>query len=149
MLPNKELVYDEIELSKELGHSVIFATKAAARAYARATEDMDPIYYDDAAAQACGYERAVVPSGFHIQYTAMKWATGQQLYVPQGSVHVRQNYEIFREVYHGDRLTTIVTISDKYIKQGRKYVTYRCTIINQRDEIVAINEFTNLLAEEG
>lgn len=149
MLPNKGLVYDEIELSKELGHSVIFATKDAALAYARATEDMDPIYYDDAAAQACGYERAVVPSGFHIQYTAMKWATGQQLYVPQGSVHVRQNYEIFREVYHGDRLTTIVTISDKYIKRNRKYVTYRCTVINQRDEIVAINEFTNLLAEEG
>jgi len=144
----KTSLYDQFELGKELGQSVIFATRDVALAYARVTEDMDPIYYDDAAAQACGYERAVVPSGFHIQYTAMKWATGQQLYVPQGSVHVRQNYEIFREVYHGDRLITKVTISDKYIKRDRKYVTYRCTVINQRDEIVAISEFTNLLPEE-
>ena len=148
-MPNTGLRYDEIQLGQELGRSVIYATKDAALAYARVTEDLDPIYYDDAAAQACGYKRAVVPGGFHIQYTAMKWATGQGFYVPQGSIHVKQNYQIFQEVYHGDRLTTIVTISDKYIKRERRYITYRCTIMNQREEVVAISEFTNLLAEEG
>jgi acyl dehydratase len=139
--------YDSVEVGTILGSSVNFATKEAIADYADAIEDFDPIFRDEQQALKAGYKKIIAPPGFHIQYTGMKWAIGQDKYVPQGSVHVKQLYEIFQLVYEGDCLTTIVSIADKYEKKGRKYLVYKAAVTNQHGDIVAVNEMTNILAE--
>ncbi len=139
--------YDSVEIGAILGSSINFATKEAILDYADAVEDFDPVFRNEEEAIKAGYKKIIAPPGFHIQYASMKWAIGQEKYVPQGSVHVKQKYEIYGLVYEGDCLTTTVSIADKYEKKGRKYLVYRAAVTNQDGDIVAVNEMTNILAE--
>ena len=142
------LTYDKAVIGQVLGVAVNFATKEAIRAYAEVTEDFDPIYWDEEYAKACGYPGIVAPSGFCIQYTDMKVAIGQDNYVPQGSVHVKQNYQLSGFICAGDQLTTTVLVKDKYEKKGRHYIDYCSTVTNQRDEVVCVSDYINIIAED-
>ena len=141
------LRYADAVVGEHLGTAVNFATKEAIRAYAEVTEDHDPIYWNEDAAKAAGYPGIVAPSGFCLQYTDIKVAVGQDRYVPQGSVHAKQHYELHGFICAGDCLTTTVTIGDKYEKKGRHYVDYRCEVTNQRGEVVCVSDYINILAE--
>lgn len=136
--------FEALEVGKVLGTSVNYVTRASIMDYIKAVEDDDPIFQSPEDAKAAGFEGVVAPPNFHLQYTAMKWATGQAGYVPQGSVHVRQKYKLTGLVYEGDCLTTTVSISDKFVKKERQYVVYRVQVTNQLGT-VCISEFINML----
>ena len=137
--------YDSLEVGRELGSSVDFVTQASILDYARAVEDLDPVYFDLEAARAAGYDNMVAPAGYHLRYSAMKWATGQAGYVPQGSVHIRQQHKLMGLAYVGDCLTTTVSIAEKYEKKGHQYVAYQIQIANQQGKIICISNFINML----
>jgi len=136
------LDYDSLKIGQDLGTSINYVSKASIADYATATEDHDPIYFDLEDAQMAGYENIVAPAGFHLQYTPMKWATGQSGYLPQGAVHVRQQYSLFGPVYVGDWLTTTVSVAEKYQKKGRNHVVYRLHITNQHGNAVCLANLT-------
>lgn len=142
------LKYEEAVVGKVLGEAINYITRESIQAYVRVAEDNDPIYWDKKAANEAGFSDIVAPAGYHLQNTDMKVAVGQRYYVPQGSIHVRQAITIYQPALLGDRLTTTVTIADKYEKKGRKYVTYRSTVVNQRGELVCTSDYTNILAGE-
>lgn len=144
---NMFLDFEAIRVGQVLGTSVNFVTSSAIRDYAQAVEDLDPVYFDDAEAKRAGYPGIVAPAGFTLQYSAVKWATGQAGYVPQGSVHVRQEHALHGLIHEGDCLSTTVSVGDKYIKKGRCYLVHNIAITNQRGQTVCVSCFTNLLPE--
>ena len=139
--------YEEAVVGQCLGSAVNYATREAIQAYARSTEDYNPIYWDEDAAKKAGYRTVIAPGGFHLQYTAFKWATGVARYFPRGSIHIKERYGLLKNVFAGDCLTTTVFISDKYQKKGRDHIVYRLEITNQDNELVGFNEMDLILSE--
>ena len=144
---NMFLDFAGIQVGQVLGSSVNFATPAAIMDYAQAVEDFDPVYFDEKEALRAGYEGLVAPAGFTLQYASVKWATGQAGYVPQGSVHVRQQHTLSGLVRAGDCLTTTVSVGEKYEKKGRYYLVHQIDITNQHGHRVCASRFVNLLPE--
>ncbi len=144
---NLFLCFADIRVGQILGASVNFVTQAAIADYARAVEDFDPVYFDEKEARRQGYPGLIAPAGFTLQYAAVKWATGQAGYVPQGSVHVRQEHKLFGLVLEGDCLRTTVSVGDKYVKKDRYYLVHHIDVTNQRGERVCASRFINLLPE--
>ena len=141
------LKFADIRIGQVLGTAVNYVTPAAIRDYAQAVEDFDPVHFDENEALRAGYEGIVAPAGFTLQYSAVKWATGQAGYVPQGSVHVRQQHALSGLIRAGDCLTTTVSVGDKYEKKGRYYLVHQIDITNQHGHRVCASRFVNLLPE--
>lgn len=139
--------FKDIEVGRDLGTSVVYVTRSAILDYVQAVEDFDPIYMEKEEAQRSGYDSIVAPAGFTIQYTAMKWATGQEKYIPQGSVHIRQVHRTFGIIKEGDCLRTNVSVGDKYEKKGKYYLEHKIDITNQNNVLVCSSRFITLLPD--
>jgi acyl dehydratase len=139
--------FDDIVVGQDLGTSVIYVTKSSIIDYAQSIEDYDPIYIDNEEAIRAGYDRVVAPAGFTIQYSAMKWATGQAKYIPQGSVHIRQVHRSFGIIMEGDCLHTSVSVGDKYERKGKYYLEHKIDIHNQHDQLVCSSRFITLFPD--
>ncbi|MCX5908712.1 MAG: MaoC family dehydratase N-terminal domain-containing protein [Deltaproteobacteria bacterium] len=137
--------WDSWEAGKDLGVSVVFITKEFIFNYVQAVEDYDPIFLNSTDGEKAGFGGLVAPASYHAQFTYMKWATGDEGWVPQGSVHVKQKFQFRGIVREGDQLYTKVTMGDKYEKNGRKYVVYKTTVTNQHGEKICTGEMINLL----
>lgn len=55
---------------------------------------------------------------------------------PAGGVHAKQQFTFRKPMIQGDRLSTRVVISDKFVRRGRRYVELTTTTLNQDGETV-------------
>ena len=92
------------------------------RLFCKAIGEEDPIYADEAAAQAAGYKAVPVPPTFLQAITnddPNKGGLLQLLGVDIGLIlHGEQHYDYYAPVHVGDRITCQQKVTDVYDKKG-------------------------------
>lgn len=123
----------------------ITITRYAINAYARATDNLHPMYLEQESAAECGLARILVPSCFWGQLSFSKIILGQAEYIPTGGVHIRQSYKLYRPVYEGDKIHIQLQTIQRTDDKGRALLEYRLDFSNQDQELVASSIMVNLL----
>ena len=113
------------------------------RFFAKAIGETNPVYLDEAAAQAAGYASLPAPPTFLFclemeQPDPLAWlkVIGADL---SRILHGEQSFRYFLPVCAGDQLTFQTSISDIYDKKGGalEFVVRQTRVSNQRGEHVA------------
>lgn len=130
--------------------------------YASAIGETDRIYYDSEAAQAAGYVDVVAPPFFpYVIRMHAAHLVGRDQLEPDGSATVdvpplettramagETTIDLGEPVVAGDLVTVTKKIIDMYEKGGRSgalvFVTMEFVFTNQRDELVAREQFTRI-----
>jgi len=113
------------------------------RFFAKATNETNPIYFDDAAATAAGHRALPAPPTFVIALYAgapAKRGSVFEMGIDIGKVlHGEQGFTYHRMLYAGDRVTLVTTTTDIYEKKGGalEFVVQNTTATNQNDELCA------------
>ncbi len=105
---------------------VIDVEKGQLRFFAKATNETNPIYFDEDAAKAAGHPTIPAPPTFLFSLALGAPAKrGNILDAENGMgvdmrriLHGEQKFEYFRQIYAGDRVTLITTTSEIYDKKG-------------------------------
>jgi acyl dehydratase len=112
------------------------------RDFATAIGDFNPIYHDDAAAKAAGYDGIIAPPTF---LTTLGFKFGPQVVGdPELGlnyamvVHGEQEFEILRPVKPGDMLVGTPTITSITARGKNEFMTYEAAIDTTSGEKVAI-----------
>ncbi len=132
---------------KWIGHQVGQSTLAVERGrltfFAKAIGETDPVYVDQAAAQAAGYADLPTPPTFlfaaELDSNTM-FGLFEQLDIPLGKIlHGEQGFEYFAPVVAGDTVTVTSRVKDIYDKRGGalEFLETESTAVNQRGDTVA------------
>jgi hypothetical protein len=122
--------------------------KGRLRMFAKAIGETDPVYFDEAAAQAAGYRSLPVPLTFLFCLEMERpdpYGWFEQVGIPLGlALHGEQSFEYHRSACAGDTLTFESVITDIYDKRGGalEFVVQDNDISNQDGEGVARFERT-------
>ena len=121
----------------------ILVEEGAARAYAQAIGETDPVYLDVGAARAAGHPALPIPptfisclQGMVAQTTDLLDVVGMEL---ARILHAEQGYRYHRPVHAGDTLSFERRIVDLYEKKGGslEFMIVESRVTNQRGEHVA------------
>lgn len=132
---------------KHIGHVMpaysVDVEKGRLRFFAKATDQTDPVYWDEAAAKAAGYPGLPVPPTFLFcleMETPDPAAIRDLLGLDYRTLlHGEQGFTYHRMAFAGDRLTFEQRIEDIYEKKGGalEFVVRLTRVTNQRGEHVA------------
>lgn len=117
--------------------------KGRLRFFAKATGQTDPIYTDEAAAQAAGHPTLPVPPSFLLcleMDVPNPGALRDKLGIDLAKVlHGEQRFVYHRMAYAGDTLSFEQRVSDIYDKKGGllEFMVRQTRVTNQRGEHVA------------
>jgi acyl dehydratase len=136
-------------------------TRREAQRYARAVGDLDPVYFDEDAARAAGYDGLVAPPTF-VGHAVVEGSTLDDLRTDglwmERSRPVRlavsrnmfggQEWEFRAPVLVGDTITAQRRLGKVEEKDGRSgpfvLLHYETTFTNQRDEVVAVSRLVGI-----
>jgi acyl dehydratase len=119
------------------------------REYAAAVGETNPVHLDPEAARAAGYADVVAPPMFCVVYAAK--AMGPAVLDPEVGinlmmmVHGGQEFVWGPPVVAGDEITTSVTVSEIYEKDGKGFYVFESTSDNQKGERVCTGTWTNIV----
>lgn len=132
---------------KHIGHVMpaysVDVEKGRLRFFAKATDQTDPVYWDEEAAKAAGYPGLPVPPTFLFcleMETPDPAAIRNLLGLDYRTLlHGEQGFTYHRMAFSGDRLTFEQRIEDIYEKKGGalEFVVRLTRVTNQRGEHVA------------
>ena len=145
-----------------LGEAVsAVVSRREAQRYARAVGDLDPIYFDEAAARAAGYDGLVAPPTF-VGHAVVEGSTLEDLredglWIDRGrklrlavsrTMFGGEEWEFRHPVLIGDTVTAQRRLGAVEEKDGRSgpfvLLHYETTFTNQRDEVVAISRLVGI-----
>ena len=94
--------------------------------FAKATGETNPIYFDDAAAQAAGHRAIPMPPTYLFSLQMSRPAKRGDLFDKDNGIgvdmsrilHGEQGFTYHLPIYSGDRITIITTTEDIYTKKG-------------------------------
>jgi acyl dehydratase len=123
--------------------------------FAQAVGETNPVYFDEAAAQAAGHPALPAPLTFGFSLRLARpdpFAYLEDIGIDLGNaLHGEQKFEYHAPIYAGDRVTLqdeIVDIYDK--KDGRlEFVTWKTTVTNQRGQCAVVMFHTAVIRNEG
>jgi acyl dehydratase len=124
--------------------------KGAIRKFAEAIGDEDPIYYDEQAAQAAGFNTIVAPPTFLCTFRAQELP---DLKIRFGRVRLNggNEYEYYRPIYAGDTITLTAKYADVTERTGRTgnmvFVFTDLTFRNQHGDVVARGRNTGIMRD--
>ncbi len=105
-------------VGRESAPLVVDVERGHIRRFAQAIGDADPIYVDEAAARAAGYERIPAPPTFAIALRANDPREGMDIDWRK-LLHGEQELTFERPLYAGDRLIIVGRIADASVKKGK------------------------------
>ncbi len=136
-------------------------TRREAQRYARAVGDLDPIYFDEDAARAAGYDGLVAPPTF-VGHAVVEGSTLDDLredglWIDRGQ-HLRlavsrtmfggEEWEFHVPVLVGDMITAERRLGRVEEKDGRAgpfvLIHYETTFTNQHGEVVAVSRLVGI-----
>ena len=127
-------------------------TQERVAGYLRATGETNPLYTDEAAAQAGPYGGLVVPPGI-LQTISMAGAPNAKGKFGNFSMHSGQRMEVVAPIRVGDVIAVAADVKEVYPKTGRSgtmvFEVRRNTFRNQRGEVVAISEMSMVHRQAG
>ncbi len=109
------------------------------KAYSEGILDDNPLFNDEAAAAAgpygglVGHPLFLTPIAFWLTGDA---GPGSWVRTP-GAINPGQKIEFYEHIRPGDTLRARSRFHDKWLKRGKRYLTYLTEYTNQRDELVA------------
>ena len=112
------------------------------RFFAKATGETNPVYFDEAAAQAAGHPGLPVPPTFlfsmELSRPPSRWREDMGIELAR-VLHGEQSFTYHRMAFAGDTLSFDCHISDIYDKKGGAldFLTRQTRVTNQRGEHVA------------
>ena len=136
-------------------------TRREAQRYARAVGDLDPVYFDEDAARAAGYDGLIAPPTF-VGHAVVEGATLDDLREDglwiDRSQRVRltvsrtmfggEEWEFHRPVLVGDTVTAQRRLGAVEEKDGRSgpfvLIRYETTFTNQHGDIVAVSRLVGI-----
>jgi acyl dehydratase len=136
-------------------------TRREAQRYARAVGDLDPIYFDEEAARAAGYEGLVVPPTF-VGHAVVEGSTlddlrGDGMWVDRGrrlrlavsrTMFGGEEWEFHAPVLVGDHITAerrLGKVEEKDDRSGPFVLIHtETTFTNQRGEVVAVSRLVGI-----
>lgn len=89
------------------------------------------------------YQEGEVPNYFFSIYTPIYEAIGGR--IAEGTIHIKEKVAHFSHANVGDELDVIVTIKDKYKKNGRDYLVWE-TDFCKENKLVCRHETTHIWA---
>lgn len=140
---------DKKWMGYELPVSTLLLERGRLLAFARAIEELDPIYVDVEVARAAGYPDLPAPPTFLF---AVEQDSGTQMAMAKAMgislaklLHGEQGFAYHRPACAGDTVTVRTRVSEIYDKKGGalEFVVTLSEVRNQRDELVA--ELRNVL----
>ena len=149
-------------VGEPLGDAVTaVVTRREAQRYARAVGDLAPIYFDEDAARAAGYDGLVAPPTF-VGHVVVEGATLEDLrvdglWIDRGrkvrlgvsrTMFGGEEWEFHHPVLVGDTITAQRRLGAIEEKTGRSgpfvLLRYETTFTNQRDEVVAVSHLVGI-----
>jgi acyl dehydratase len=130
-------------IGHRLGASVLAIDRTRLRFFAKAIGETDPVYTDEAAARAAGYDDLPAPPTFLFAAELDSGANDRllaDLGVPIANIlHGEQGFSYHHPVCAGDVVTVDSTITDIYDKKGGalEFIVKASRAVNQRDQLVA------------
>jgi len=153
----ESLITDEMRASigKESDPTTLEVDKTSVRMFARSVGYTDPVFYDEAAAQAAGYRSLPAPPGYlgtPVFDPNKRGARPQQMLEPSRPLKRVLNggtdVEYLADICAGDILTSVSAVSSIEERQGRLgemlITTTKTTYRNQDGEVVAIMTGTGI-----
>ena len=129
--------WDELQVGEEYETVPFTVTRERIQKYVEGTEDFNPVFCDDEAAQKSHFAGIVAPPTIVVPIVFASTPPDIWIKMP-GAINPGQKMEFGVPVRPGDSIKCRATLTDKYIKRGRKYAIGRMHITNQRDETVCI-----------
>ena len=153
----ESLITDEMRASigRESEPTTLEVDKTSVRMFARSVGYTDPVFYDEAAAQAAGYRSLPAPPGYlgtPVFDPNKRGARPQQMLEPSRPLKRVLNggtdVEYLADICAGDILTSVSAVSSIEERQGRLgemlITTTKTTYRNQDGEVVAIMTGTGI-----
>ncbi len=161
-MPPESLITDAMRAALHRDHppTTGVVTAQEVERYAYATDDLNPLYLDDAYARAAGLPGVVAPPLFlgvpNRNDVPLSELAEDGIAKASSSVAMSDKikrvvaggteYELFEHVRPGDTLTATRRIADMYEKQGRSgpmlFVVSESTYRNQHGKVVGVQRFT-------
>lgn len=135
---------DKSVIGKAYPSFVYEVEKVKIKELAEAIEDNNPLYRNEEAARASKYGSLVAPPTFPTLFRSEEWGIMDMLNDLKVEIakllHGEQEYEYFRLIKPGDRLTCTTWIKDIYTKEGKSgsmdMVTTETDCVDQKGELV-------------
>ncbi len=143
MAKNLSEKFDEVKVGDFLGEGTYKVTKEEIARFAKLLGYDDPIYFNEEYAKKTEYGGIITPPGMILVYGLYLDADLNQY--PAGSVRMGDENEFFSPARPGDILKTTVTVSDRFVKKGRKFIKAKVETRNQKDEQICIVDYTCII----
>ncbi len=130
--------------------------KGRLRFFAKSIGEKNPVYTDEAAAEAAGYRSLPVPPSYFFCLQMIDdpdptgWVTDLGVNL-QHILHAEQSFEYLEMAYAGDKLTFESRIADVYDKKGGalQFLVSETTCINQMNKVVVKMKCTTVIRNPG
>ncbi len=119
------------------------------REYAAAVGETNPLHLDLEAARGAGYADLVAPPMFAVVYAGRSVIPA--LFDPEVGmdfsmmVHGAQEFRWGPVVVAGDEISTVATVGDIKERPGMEFYVFESVSRNQRDEVVCVGTWTNIV----
>jgi acyl dehydratase len=110
---------DPALLGKEISVGEFAVTAEEIRAFAEATNDVNPLYVDSTAARQAGYADCIAPPLFCMKIRGERALPDAEIAPGLVSLNAGQEFEFYDEIYAGRTYAVSVKITDVYEKTGR------------------------------
>jgi acyl dehydratase len=133
---------DTSHIGHEFTPFTVDIEKGRLKFFASAIGETNPIYSDEAAAQAAGYNTIPAPPTFMFSVDLDGPELLPMLKLLKMNIacvlHGSQEFEYFGQIYAGDRITQQSKILDMYDKKGgaMEFIVQESQYTNQNDELV-------------
>lgn len=133
---------DRNNIGKSFAPLIVEVEKGQLKFFAKATSESNPIYKNEDAAQAAGYDALPAPPTFGFSLNFAKpnpFDNFVEIGIDLNRVlHASQSFEYYIPILAGDTVKLVDTVKDIYYKKGGtlEFVAIQTSVTNQRNELV-------------
>ena len=139
----KELTFDDLIVGREFPPVEYELGQNQVLEYVTAVGDLHPLYTDEEFARGSKYGSLISPPTIAAVFTTLRVVL-KEAKIPPGAIHTKQYFKFIKPVRPGDKLDITVTLKDKYIRRGNKYVVIESMVRNQHAEEVVLARITGI-----
>ena len=131
----KRKTWDEIQPGELRATRLLTLTKEMIQKFARATEDLNPLYFDEEYAKKSRFGGIIAPPGIHSFLLAACTAHDDWMREP-GTINAGQCWFYNVPARPGDKIRLVCKALDRFIKKDRLFVIHENVFYNQNDEVI-------------
>lgn len=139
----REWIFDDVVKGMKLPDTHYTVTSEILERYLEGIDDFNPLYLDEAYARKSPFGgRIVPPISMAIYITVSNLIRPLGLKIPPGLIQAKQRFEFCGVVRPDEDLLVKTVVEDKYERKGRKFVSLRSEVFNQKGEKVGTSWLT-------